>query len=408
MEISQLEKIMPWARAARGLAYSSSLPALEALVNDFAARRRSRSILVTHLLHTAIEYIEQINSTFPVDYVIGIPYSSDEEAIASLRQKGYTVIVPESVDDTFRKAEEITLRALEESSESLVVQEVGGYLSNVTEKLSKYSHFLGIVEDTNNGHWRYENTSPHKVPILSMAQSPLKDVEDTVIGDAVVFSVERVLREEFSAMFQGSRCGVIGFGKIGTSCAIAIKGREAVVSIYDINPSKNMRAKVEGFFPLPLNELLSKSEIIIGATGRTSIRLEDMEFIKDGAILASASSKNIEFALDDFGSKCEIEVINDVVDRYTTPNGKHFFIINKGLPINFRDKSIIGTLLDMIYSELFVCMREIVEGKIQPGLNHSGSHIQNEVAKEWMNARSTVFRNSPSDKIWNYPNSLTE
>ncbi|MBK9089556.1 MAG: hypothetical protein IPL90_11090 [Holophagales bacterium] len=56
-----------------------------------------------------------------------------------------------------------------------------------------------MVEDTNNGHWLYESTGPHPIPVLSMAQSPLKGVEDSIIGDAVLFSIERVLREDFAA-----------------------------------------------------------------------------------------------------------------------------------------------------------------------------------------------------------------
>lgn len=406
MEFLQLDAILSIAKVGIGLAYSADLIALEALTKTVSKPGKARSVLCTHLLHTAIDYVEIINRVYPVYAVIAIPYSADAEAVDALRQKGFKVIIPESVADTFVKTQEVTIQALENSSEPLIVQEVGGYLASVTEKLKSYPHFLGIVEDTNNGHWRYEQTAPHKVPILSMAQSPLKDIEDTIIGDAVIFSVERVVREEFSAIFQGSRCGVIGFGKIGTSNAIAIRGREAVVSVYDINPAKNMRAKVEGFFPLPLKELLSKSEIIVGATGQTSIRLVDMPYIKDGTILASSSSKDVEFALKDFTSVCSIESISDVVDRYTTPDKKHFYVLYKGWPINFRDKSVIGTILDMIYSELFVCMREVVDGNVDIDLHHSPELIQNEVVKTWLKAHSKIFSQASEDKVWDYPESL--
>jgi len=287
----------------------------------------TRSVLITHVLHTAVEYVEAVNSVYPVSGIVAVPYSADHSALDALRAKGFNVVLPSSVADTFVKARETTLSALQESEKPLVVQEVGGYLAAHTAELAAFSQFVGIVEDTNNGHWLYERHAPHPCPVLSMAQSPLKDVEDTIIGDAVVFSVERVLREEFASIVQGARCGVVGLGKIGTSTAIALKGREGVVSIYDINPAKDMRAKVEGFFPLPLHDLLPKSEVVIGCTGQTCIRLVDMPKIRDGAILASASSKTVEFALEDFAKHCAVDDVSDVVKRFTQKDGRAFYVL---------------------------------------------------------------------------------
>ena len=365
-----------------------------------------RSVLVAHVLHTAVEYVEVINSVFPISAIIAVPYSADGDAVAALRQKGFNVVVPNDVPDTYVKAFEESKKALEETDRPLIIQEVGGYLSKVTDELTTYPNFLGIVEDTNNGHWRYEQNGPHKCPILSMAQSPLKDVEDTIIGDAVVYSVERILRDEFASIMQGARCGVIGYGKIGTSNAFALKGREAVVSVYDIDPAKNMRAKVEGFFPKPLHDMLPEADLIIGATGQTSIRLDDMPHIKNGAILASASSKRLEFALDDFAKECVVEEVSSLITKYTQRNDSIFYVLNDGKPVNFRDNSILGTILDMIYSELFVCMREVANKNFPAGLHHSPPAVQNEVAKAWLMEHDANFKKYSDEKVWTYPESL--
>lgn len=407
MEIAQLNLLTEIGKSTKSSPSAARLSALNRLVPTVTNPGKIRSVLVAHVLPTAVEYVEAVNKSFPVSCVIVVPYSADQQAVDALRGKGFDVVVPNSVSDTFVKSFEVTRRALEESDTPLIVQEVGGYLAKYIEELKSFDHFVGVVEDTNNGHWRYEQHAPHERPILSMAQSPLKDVEDTIIGDAVVYSIERVLREEYAAILQGSRCGVIGFGKIGTSTAVALKGRESVVSIYDINPAKDMRAKVEGFFPLPLHELLPKCDVIVGCTGQTSIRLVDMDFIKDGAMLVSASSKNIEFALDDFKANCTAVVaVNEVTQKYTKKNGKIFYVLNNGTPINFRDKSILGTILDMIYCELFVCMREVADGNIENGLHHSPPYVQDEVAKAWLKEHSPVFAGHKDEKVWDYPESL--
>lgn len=386
--------------------FGAELPALSGLLKTVPTADRARSVLITHVLDTAVAYVEAIHSVFPVARIVAVPYSASPTAVQALRGKGFTVVVPASIPETFLESERQVKEALKEATTPLLVQEVGGYLANASARLAAFPNFLGVVEDTNNGHWLYESTGPHPIPVLSMAQSPLKAVEDSIIGDAVLFSIERILREEFAAICQGLRSVVIGFGKIGRSSAVALKGREAVVSIYDINPAKDMSAKVEGFFPRPLHSLLPECDLVLGCTGQTSVRLVDMPFIKDGAILASASSKAIEFALADFEAQCTVEKFSDVVWRFTQPNRKRFFLLLQGTPVNFRDGSILGTILDMIYCELFLCMREVAAKRAPIGLSKSPGPIQDEVAKAWLRAHSEDFPNAADDKIWEYPDSL--
>lgn len=386
--------------------FGAELPALTSLLGTVAPEHRHHSVLITHVLDTAVAYVEAINSVFPVTRVAAIPYSASPSAVQTLRSKGFNVIVPASIPDIFIDSEKQVAEALQESQAPLLVQEVGGYLAHASARLAAFPHFLGVVEDTNNGHWLYESTGPHPIPVLSMAQSPLKAVEDSIIGDAVLYSIERILREEFAAICQGLRCSVIGFGKIGRSTAVALKDREAVVSIYDINPAKDMSAKVEGFFPMPLHDLLPESDLVVGCTGQTSIRLVDMPFIKDGAILVSASSKAVEFALANFERECTVEKFTDIIWRFTQPNGKKFYVLLKGTPVNFRDGSILGTILDMIYCELFVCMREVAAKRAPVGLTKSPPPVQDEVAKAWLKAHSEDFPKAADDKVWDYPESL--
>jgi adenosylhomocysteinase len=386
--------------------FGAELPALTSLLSTVPKEQRYRSILITHVLDTAVAYVEAVHSVFPVARIVAIPYSASASAVRSLREKGFNVVVPASIADTFIDAEKHVVEALEESVEPLVVQEVGGYLAKASVRLASFPNFLGVVEDTNNGHWLYERTEPHPIRALSMAQSPLKAVEDSIIGDAVLFSIERILREEFAVICQGLRSAVIGFGKIGRSSAVALKGREAVVSIYDINPAKNMMAKVEGYFPKPLHELLTESDLVVGCSGQTSIRLVDMPFIKDGAILVSASSKAVEFAITDFQKECSIERFSDVVWRFVQSNGKTFYVLLQGTPVNFRDGSILGTILDMIYCELFVCLREVAAKRAPIGLSKSPPQLQDEVSKTWLRAHSEDFSKAADDKVWDYPASL--
>lgn len=385
---------------------NNSLLTLEKLVSQSRNSPKTHSVIITHVMPTAIGFIEMINQIFPVQLVIAIPYSADLSTLEYLKNKKFNCYLPSSVDDAFTSSGKLVEEILIKNSTPLLVQEVGGYLAGCTERLSSYSHFRGIVEDTNNGHWRYHSAGSHSCPVLSMAQSPLKDIEDTVIGDGVIYSVERIFRDEFDAILQGCRCGIIGYGKIGTSTAIALKGRKCEVATYDIDPSKNIRSRFDGYIIEPFHRLLENCDLIIGCTGKTSINEEDIPFIKNNAILASASAKDEEFDLKAFARVCSLEKINSAVWRYSRKDGSVFYLLNQGTPINFRDRSVLGSLLDMIYSELFVCMRELATVDHPKGLEHSPPHIHSLVAKTWLEIYEDNFHESPQDKIWSFPYSL--
>jgi adenosylhomocysteinase len=145
-----------------------------------------------------------------------------------------------------------------------------------------------------------------------------------------------------------------------------------------------MQARTEGFIVGPLNLLLSKADIIIGATGHCSVNASDIRSIKSGAVVASASSKQVEFDVNSMNNFYEIENVGPHIDKYYCGE-QHFYLLSNGYPINFRDNSILGPILDAIYSELFLCIREIMEQRVPVGLVDSWPALHEEVAEAWCN-----------------------
>lgn len=371
------------------------LDILEQLIKKYPSDKQRHCVLITHVLPTAENYVKLIHEVFKVVLVIAIPYSSDILTIERLRSFGIPVYLPKSIEETFQCSGQKILNILQSDPTPLVVQEVGGYLAKNTEQFSQFSHFLGIVEDTNNGHYRYQAEGLHRVPVVSIAQSPVKDIEDTTIGDAVIYSTERIFREEFRRILQGIESGVIGYGKIGCSTAIALKGRESLVTVYDIDPARCIRARFEGHRIAPLRKILSESDLIVGCTGKMSVKEDDILYIRNGAVLVSASTKKEEFDLEAFEKKCVREEIHPVIWRYIQEDGRYFYLLNQGTPVNFRDQSILGSLLDLIYSELFLCMYYIAYSEVPSGLQHDPVFIQNEVAKSWLERYNSSFASTP-------------
>lgn len=80
--------------------------------------------------------------------------------------------------------------------ERTVLLDVGGYFAPVLAHLhERFSgEIAGFVEDTENGHRRYAALEKLPCPVISVARSPLKDPEDYLVGQSVVFSTEAVMR----------------------------------------------------------------------------------------------------------------------------------------------------------------------------------------------------------------------
>ncbi|WP_316189931.1 NAD(P)-dependent oxidoreductase [Bradyrhizobium sp. SZCCHNS1054] len=401
----------------RGIDIEGHLSVLRSLVGETKNPDNTHSVILQHILPTTVEYIDLVHSVYPVDLVIAITYSADQATVELLRKKGYEVYVPASIDEMLNDVWKLVAQKLEKNPYPLVLQEVGGYFANWTNELGAYKNFKGCVEDTANGLWRYEAAAKKKplgVPVISMADTPLKHVEDALIGDACVYSLEKVMRSQMASILQGLRCGVVGWGHIGKSAAAAFAGRHASVSIYDINPVVTMLAYAQGYYPMPLSQLLAGVDVVMGCSGRRSIRVADIDDLKDGIILCSASSKDIEFDLAGFAGLCDIEDIavsapsRCAIQKYTRrETGKCFYILDHGTPIDFLDMPLQGAILDCTCSELFTCMRELSSNKHEPGVIPLTDDLQIAVSKKWLQIHSQTFAmpGAEKDKVFFYPDS---
>ena len=253
----------------------------------------------------------------------------------------------------------------------LAVMEIGGYFASVGNMIRRAygPKFLGCVEDTESGHRRYEQQQLD-FPVVSVARSSLKQVEDKLIGPSVMFSVERFVRQ-MGAVLSGMQIGILGYGKIGASIAKAAGARGCGVLVYDISSNKRLLALADGF-RIPTREvLLDRADIIIGATGSESLGKEDFHSLRDGTLLASASSKRIEFDMDSLKNFPHREGgLVEGVQQYRVSPAKTLYVLAHGEPVNFVDGAVVGPALALVQSELLLALRTLERSRTEVGLLH--------------------------------------
>jgi len=170
------------------------------------------------------------------------------------------------------------------------------------------------------------------VPVMSVAESPLKALEHHQIGRAIVFSLERQVRRHFYRSLSGEFVAVVGFGDIGSAAARALQGRMAHVLVHDVDPVRQASAWLEGFRVGSLAECIATSNVILGCSGSRSLTSDVLRHAPDGAVFASGSSKQVEIDVDFFlrpGS--EIEADGELTASYQAGR-RHFLLL--GYPSN--------------------------------------------------------------------------
>ena len=358
---------------------------LEYISDNQIIKNSIQLFIIFHLLDTTLGFLNILNKNFNIKSIIGIPYSANTKIVNKIENDiNCPILIPNSIEEI----EDIILKEFNNCNDKdpIIILEVGWYCAKIIDKLKSIKHnLIGVVEDTNQGHWIYESLSNLCVPVLSIAQSPIKDLENRLIGKAIVFSLENIIRKYFYYTFCGKNVLVFGYGKIGKSVAKTLKSRDCIVYVWDINPIKRIEARLDGFIVLKKEDMLKNSNVIVGVSGKKSISSKDFYNMKKGAIVCSGSSKQVEIDIEYLSEESSIESINKELSKVTLNNNVFFYLLNDGKPINFNDNSVLDSILDLIFSELFMCICDISNNKNQNGVKSLDVTIHEYICNIWEN-----------------------
>ncbi len=190
----------------------------------FAAHEPVASFLITHLLPERPGFVRAVAALSDLKAVLPKPKSVDAAA-RDLVEKTAPVetLTRELFADPDTAAGFLESRAAERD---VVLLDVGGYFApTLTDLAGRFSgRILGVVEDIENGHRRYAALDKLPCPVVPVARSPLKDPEDFLVGQSVVFSAEALMRGR-GDIFHGRPALVLGFGKLVRGLIVATSGR---------------------------------------------------------------------------------------------------------------------------------------------------------------------------------------
>lgn len=192
---------------------------------------------------------------------------------------------------------------------AVIIIDDGGQLLTLSMKFLKNKNITGI-EQTTSGYEKIKMTSL-PFPVINVARSQAKLIyESPLIADIIIEKVLKHLRSFRKIL-------IMGGGAIGSSIYRGLKNTHEV-QIYD---------KKEG---TGLENHLQAADMIIGCTGETSISFNQYKYLKEGCVLASASSSDREFDAVHMRRRCQnIKSCHDPIE------GERCILLNCGFPVNF-------------------------------------------------------------------------
>jgi adenosylhomocysteinase len=165
--------------------------------------------------------------------------------------------------------------------------------------------------------------------------------------------------------------------------------------IYDIDPIQRAIALGSGF-PIPDRPYaMQNAQVVFGASGAGSIKGVDFDLLRNGAILASCSSKDVEFEVAHLRTHYSAQRIHQGLESYRL-GAKAINLCADGYPVNFMQGAVIGPLLGLVQAEIILALTKLWECRNAPGPYEVPSDAQESLATDWLHdfcdASSGVYR----------------
>ncbi|MAF51305.1 MAG: adenosylhomocysteinase [Nanoarchaeota archaeon] len=344
--------------------------------------RKIKLILVTHLLPDRPFFLEALSKIVDIVGIIPKPKSIDNKCLKAIEKK-YNVV---RVNREELKDPEFSIELVEElvGHEKFIIADMGGYFSKNAEIISNEfeGRFLGVIEDTENGHLKYQDLEYLPCPVFSVARSPLKYPEDILVGYSTVYSAEAVLRER-NEILVGKKATVIGYGKIGQHIVRDLIARKVRVSIYDNDMLKMVHGIAEGNEIVTKNQALKDSDLLFCITGNKSLSNADFKKIKKECFIFSITSSDDEFYLDEnfpgfTKSKFSPKGIT------LSKNGSKIHLVNGGNAVNFLHKAVVGNFIFLIQAEILFAVKTLSSKNFSNEFIEIDNETRREIASNWL------------------------
>lgn len=210
----------------------------------------------------------------------------------------------------------------------------------VSEIHKNHPHLIDNIicgcEETTTGIIRLramEKDNALKYPMIAVNDNKSKHLVDNYYGTGQS-TVDGILRAT-NLLYAGKTFVVCGYGSCGKGVALKAKGLGSNIVVTEVDHFRALQAVYDGFRVLPIEEAAKIGDVFCSVSGNKNvIRVEHMQKMKNGAILANSGHFDNELQLDVLREKAaSVRRVRPFMDEYTL-DGKKIFVLGEGRLVN--------------------------------------------------------------------------
>ncbi|MBN2323923.1 MAG: adenosylhomocysteinase [Spirochaetes bacterium] len=226
----------------------------------------------------------------------------------------------------------------------------------------------GGTEETTTGVHRLramDKAGALLYPVIAVNDAETKWDFDNVYGTGQS-SIDGILRTT-NVLLAGKNFVVAGYGHCGRGAAIRASGMGAHVIVTEVSPTQALKAVLDGFSVMKMDEACAAGDIFITATGMKDVIVErHFKRMRDGAIVCNTGHYDCEVNLKDLGKASKsVREVREGNEEYTLKNGVRIYILAKGRLVNLAGaEGHPSEVMDMSFANQFLSLiRCAKEGK---------------------------------------------
>ena len=317
------------------------MPGLIALRDEYSEIQPLKGANIVGCLHMTVQTAVLIETLINLGATIRWSscniFSTQDHAAAAIAAKNIPVFAWQGeTEEEYDWCLEQTIEGPDGWKPNMILDD-GGDLTQLIHK--KYPELLeniiGLSEETTTGVLRLyemEQDGTLGVPAINVNDSVTKSKFDNLYGtrESLVDGIKRAT----DVMLAGKNVVVCGYGDVGKGSAESLRSQGARVTVTEIDPICALQASMEGYEVTTMDEMASKADVFVTATGNKDIiTIDHMREMKDRAIVCNIGHFDSEIQVNAL-KNLKWNNIKPQVDEIEFPDGKKIILLAEGRLVN--------------------------------------------------------------------------
>ena len=351
-----------WARSR--MPVLSALKAQAEIDKPLAGMRVAGCLHVTKETAVLIETIKAAGAE--ISWSGCNPLSTQDDVAAWLAREGYSVHAwhGQSVEDFYWCIDK-TL----EFKPTLTLDDGADLIVRVHGEKSEFAGtVIGGTEETTTGVHRLRSMAAAgdlKYPVIAVNDAVTKWDFDNVYGTGQS-TIDGIVRAT-SVLIAGKTFVIAGYGHCGRGLAMRARGMGANVIITEIDPLPALRAVMDGFRVMRMDDAAKEGDIFCTATGMKDVIVgRHFSDMKDVAIVCNTGHYDCEINIEDLESQStSVRTIRADNEEFTMQDGRQIFLLARGRLVNLAAaEGHPSEVMDMSFANQYLALcRLAAEGK---------------------------------------------